>query len=55
MKNEKGITLVAMAITILVMGILAGVTIYYTTPIIKNTKYVINTSKSKNNWRKCKI
>ena len=27
-----------MAITILVMGILAGVTIYYTTPIIKNTK-----------------
>lgn len=38
MKKENGITLVAMALTVLIMGILASVTIYYATPIIKNTK-----------------
>lgn len=38
MKKESGITLVTMAITILVMGILASITIYYAKPVITNTK-----------------
>lgn len=38
MKKENGITLVATAIMVLVMGILATVTIYYATPVVKNTK-----------------
>lgn len=38
MKKENGITLVALAITIIVMGILAGVSVLYATPIIQKTR-----------------
>ena len=38
MKKENGITLVALAITIIVMGILASITIRYAGPIVDTTK-----------------
>ena len=38
MKKNSGITLISLAITIIIMSILAGVSIYYATPIIKKAQ-----------------
>lgn len=38
MKNEKGITLVSLVVTVLVLGILAGMAIVSTTKTVKNVK-----------------
>lgn len=38
MKEQKGITLIALTITVIVMIIIAGITVYYGTDLIRNVK-----------------
>ena len=62
MKKEQGITLIALSVTIIVLLIIAGISVYSGKDIIKKgkleelkNKYAISSSKSKRNSRTSKF